>query len=123
MTVVKRRLERSNIVKTVTRWGGIPLLLLPLAVVQGANQTRIDKTFEATANPHIALSNFMGHVVVRGWDKPQVHAVYATGSPLATIDIDQLPNNGPAEKIHFTTHVCSAGLEHRNPKPRRPGGH
>lgn len=108
MTVVKRSSEQSNIMKNILRWGGVSLLLLPLAVVQGANQTRVEKTFETTGTPHIGLSNFMGHVVVKGWDKPQVHAVYATGSPQTTIDIDQLPSNGPAEKIHFTTHVSNS---------------
>jgi hypothetical protein len=108
MTVVMESWEGRKISKTILRWGAIPLLLLPLTFAQGASQTRTEKTFDTTATPHIGLSNFMGHVVVKGWDKPQVHAVYTTGSPQTTIDIDQLPTHGPAEKVHFTTHVSNA---------------
>lgn len=83
------------------------MLLLPMALAHAANIVRQDKTIDTTANPHIGLSNFMGHVMVKGWDKSQVHAVYSTNSPQTTIDLDQLPSSGTAEKIHFTTHVSN----------------
>jgi hypothetical protein len=101
-------MEHKVVMKTILRWGSLSLLVLPLAIVQAANLARQEKTFDTTSNPHIGLSNFMGHVVVKGWDKPQVHAVYGTGSPQTIIDIDQLPAKGPAEKIHFTTRVSSS---------------
>ena len=107
-SVPKRSMENNPVMKTILRWGGISLLALPLAVTQAANMARQEKTFDTTSDPHINLSNFMGHVVVKGWDRPQVHAVYGTGSPQTLIDIDQLPEKGPAEKIHFTTRVSSS---------------
>jgi putative adhesin len=93
------------VMKTILRWGSIFLLALPLAVMQAANMARQEKTFDTTSDPHISLSNFMGHVVVKGWDRPQVHAIYSTSSPQTVIDMDQLPENGPAEKVHFTTRI------------------
>jgi DUF4097 and DUF4098 domain-containing protein YvlB len=44
-------------------------------------------------------------VVVRGWDKSQVHAQYNVLSPRVEVDTEALPPDGPADKIHFTTHV------------------
>ncbi len=105
--MAKGRMKNKRIQKTILRWGSLSLLLLPLAVHAG-NQARQEKTFETTSSPHIGLSNFMGHVIVKGWDKPQVHAVYATGSPQTAVDIDQLPARGPAEKIHFTTRISKS---------------
>lgn len=102
------------VMKTILRWGSLSLLVLPLTIVQAANLTHQEKTFDTTSAPHISLSNFMGHVVVKGWDRPQVHSVYETGSPQTLIDIDQLPSRGPAEKIHFTTRVSSSQTSGEN---------
>ena len=112
--VANRRMEPKVVMKTILRWGSLSLLVLPLAIVQAANIAHQEKTFDTTSAPHIGLSNFMGHVVVKGWDRPQVHAVYETGSPQTIIDIDQLPSRGPAEKIHFTTRVSSSQTSGEN---------
>lgn len=106
--VAKRRRGTKLFMKTILQWGSLSVLVLPLTIVQAGNLAHQEKTFDTTSAPHIGLSNFMGHVVVKGWDKPQVHAVYETGSPQTVIDIDQLPSRGPAEKIHFTTRVSSS---------------
>src|SRR5579859_7629086 len=100
VTAVARRCMGNKVVmKTILRWGSLSLLVLPLAIVQVANLTHQEKTFDTTSAPHIGLSNFMGHVVVKGWDRPQVHAVYETGSPQTLIDIDQLPSGGRRKKF------------------------
>lgn len=83
------------------------MLLLPMAFAHAAGIVRQEKSVDTTANPHISISNFIGRVVVKGWDKSQVHAVYSTSSSQTTIDFDQLPASGTAEKIHFTTHVSN----------------
>lgn len=108
--------EAMHSARAILRWGGLSLLLVPLALAHAANMARQEKTVETTATPHIGISNFMGHVVVKGWDKSQVHAVYSTNSPQTTIDLDQLPASGTAEKIHFTTHVSNptAGSDDKN---------
>jgi hypothetical protein len=99
--------EAMRAARTILRWGGVSVLLIPFTLAHAANAVRQEKTIDTSATPHIGLSNFMGHVIVKGWDKSQVHAVYSTNSPQTTIDLDQLPSSGVAEKIHFTTHVSN----------------
>lgn len=65
-----------------------------------------EKTFEADPNLLITLTNLSGQVVVRGWEKPQVHAVYEVMSPHVEVDTEVLPaGRAAADKIHFATHV------------------
>jgi DUF4097 and DUF4098 domain-containing protein YvlB len=97
----KRNSNKSNIL----RWGALGLLFFPLAVTQAADPSRQEKTFDTTANPQIGLSNLMGRVVVKAWDRQQVHVLYTINSPKMSVDIDQLPQQGAAEKIHFTTRM------------------
>jgi hypothetical protein len=75
-----------------------------------AGEGRIEKTFETTREPRISLNNVKGHVLVRGWDKAQVHVVYTVVSPRVEVDSDILPNTGPADKIHFDTHLLDPAL-------------
>lgn len=105
--VLRGRDEAIQTAEKFLQWGGLALLLFPVTLAHAANLVRQEKTLDTTANPHIGLSNFMGHVVVKGWDKSEVHAVFSTNSPQTTIDLDQLPSSGTAEKIHFTTHVAN----------------
>ncbi len=81
------------------------LLCLPLGVLTTAGPARVEKTFDTTPHPRISVTNLMGPVVIRGWERAQVHAVCTTSSPHVEVDIEPLPGNGPAEKIHFDTHV------------------
>jgi DUF4097 and DUF4098 domain-containing protein YvlB len=46
-----------------------------------------------------------GQILVRGWDKAVVHVVYAVMSPRVEVDTEIIPPNGPADKIHFATHL------------------
>jgi len=64
---------------------------------------RVEKTFDTTPNPRISVSNLGGKVVVKGWDKGQVHAVYTTSSPRIQVETEVMPATGQAEKIHFST--------------------
>ncbi len=99
--------ERTAHLRTWTRkCYSLALLLLPAAVLMGAgNEGRTEKSFETNRNPHISISNMTGQIVIRGWDKAQVHAVYITHSPRVEVDAESLPPAGPAERLHFTTHV------------------
>ena len=47
---------------------------------------------------------------MRGWDKAQVHVVYTVASPRMEVDSEILPNTGPAEKVHFDTHLLDPTL-------------
>jgi hypothetical protein len=88
-------------------WGkwSLVLLLMATSVLLAAGASHLEKTFETSRNPRISLVNLTGNVVVRGWDKPQVHGEYNVFSPRVEVDAEALPPNGPADKIHFTTHV------------------
>ena len=55
------------------------------------------------------MSNLKGHVLVRGWDKAQIHLVYSVASPRVEVDSEILPNTGPAEKLHIDTHLLDPG--------------
>ena len=48
-------------------------VLLPAALMWAAGEGRWEKTFDTTREPRITLNNLKGHVLVRGWDKAQVH--------------------------------------------------
>ncbi|HLY61487.1 MAG TPA: hypothetical protein VKV95_12135 [Terriglobia bacterium] len=61
-----------------------------------------DKTFDTTDSPHIRIVNEIGNVVVKGWDRPQVHVVCTGSTPLLQLDAHQLPLSGRAEKVHLT---------------------
>ena len=86
------------------------MILLPAGMVlAGDSGSRIEKSFRTTPNPRISISNAPGgKVIVRGWDRSEVRAVYSTSSSKAEIDVNQMPATGEAEKLHFTTHVIDA---------------
>jgi hypothetical protein len=70
-----------------------------------ADNKRIEKSFEATPNPRVTLTNITGQVLVRGWDKAQVHVVYSVVSPRVEVDIEVMPPSQPVDKIHLATHL------------------
>jgi len=78
--------------------------------VWGAGDGGTEKTFDTTREPRISLHNLKGSVLVRGWDKAQVHVVYTVASTRVEVDSDILPNTGPAEKLHFDTHLLDSTL-------------
>jgi DUF4097 and DUF4098 domain-containing protein YvlB len=90
------------------------VLLLPLGFAGASGPLRFDKTLETTASPRISVSNLKGHVVVKSWDKPAVHVTSSGTSPQIEVDIEQYPSAGPAEKIHFTTHVLNNQLSDKS---------
>ena len=85
---------------------GLVLYLLVLSgALLAADSKRSEKTFEATPNPRITLTNMTGQILVRGWDKTQVHVVYSVVSPHVEVDTEVIPPNQPADKIHLATHL------------------
>jgi len=97
---------------TTTKRGMAPCgvgLVLYVTMLSGAllaaDNKRSEKTFEAAPNPRITLSNMIGQVLVRGWDKSQVHIVYSVVSPHVEVDTEVIPPTQPADKIHLATHL------------------
>ncbi len=80
------------------------LLVLSGSLV-AADGNRSEKFFEATANPRITVTNLAGQILVRGWDKTQVHVIYTVMSPYVEMDSEAIPPSGPADRIHFATHI------------------
>jgi|SRR5271157_469019 len=105
-------MNRANVSLKSVRQILLPLMaiLLPAALIGAAGEGQIEKTFDTTREPRISLNNVKGHVLVRGWGKAQVHLVYTVASPRLEVDSEILPNTGPAEKIHFETHLLDANL-------------
>lgn len=97
--------KRTGHTKEIWRAGA--LILFSSALLLGAG--REEKTFDTTPNPRISLSNVRGQVVVKGWDKSEVHAVWTNSSPHAVeVDLESIPAEGPAEKLHLFTHVLNS---------------
>lgn len=85
------------------------LLVAPLAL-WAASPGRIEKTVETTSDPEVSLTNSRGQVVVRGWDKSQVHAICNTASPRVEIDAVPMPKTGKAERLQLTTHALDPAV-------------
>jgi DUF4097 and DUF4098 domain-containing protein YvlB len=83
----------------------LALILVPATMLCAAGEGRQEKTLDTTREPRISLTNLKGVVLVRGWDKAQVHVVSTVASPRVEVDAECLPDTGPADKVHFTTHV------------------
>jgi len=81
------------------------LMLLSAAVIWAADEGRLEKTFDTTREPRVSLNSLKGIVIVRGWDRAQVHVVYVVASPRVEVDSEILP-----DKVHFDTHLLDAAL-------------
>lgn len=88
------------------------LVCLALLVPAGAwcAGQQHEATFYTTRSPRISLTNVNGTVIIRGWDRPQVYAVYLLGSPRIEIDAEQVPSQGEADKIQLATHILDRTL-------------
>jgi len=85
-------------------------ILLSAATMWAAGDGRIEKTFDSTREPRISLNNLKGHVLVRGWDKAEIHLVYTVASPRVEVDNEIFPSTGPADKIRLETHLLDSTL-------------
>lgn len=76
-----------------------------------AGPVRQEAVFYTVSLPRISVTNLDGTVVVRSWDKPQIHAVYMIASPHIEIDTEQMPAKGDAEKVSLATHLLDRSLQ------------
>jgi Toastrack DUF4097 len=105
--------ERAEIFNA-NRFRGIrPACLLSLAFVVpvglalAVNPPHVEKTltFSTNLNPRISLVNLEGRVLVRAWEKPEVHALCSTSSPRVTFESDPSPASGSTDRVRLATHV------------------
>jgi DUF4097 and DUF4098 domain-containing protein YvlB len=82
----------------------LALGLVLVTTLSAAGEMRQEKTFDSTREPRISLVNIKGQILIRGWDKAQVHVVYTVPSPRAEVDTVIFPETGPADKVHFSIH-------------------
>ncbi|MGH9345107.1 MAG: DUF4097 family beta strand repeat-containing protein [Terriglobia bacterium] len=87
------------------------LMLIGSAGAWSAGPPQQENTFYTTRTPRISLTNVNGTVIIRGWDRPQVYAVYLLGSPRIEIDTEQVPSQGEADKIQLATHILDRTLQ------------
>lgn len=97
------RLKNSRINNGAKAVGVLLLIPAGLLMAQGSGQS--EKTISTTATPRVSISNLAGKVTVRGWDRLQVHVAYTIASPKIAVDTEQVPTQGPADKLHFTSYL------------------
>jgi Toastrack DUF4097 len=85
-------------------WASV-LFLLSLGLNAVASPAHLDKAFQTTPNPEVALTNLRGKLVVHGWDKESVQAQCTTLSPRVEVDAETLPHSGPAERVQLSAHL------------------
>lgn len=89
----------------------IALMLVGPGAMWSAGPPQHETTFYTTRSPRVSLTNVNGTVIIRGWDRPQVYAVYVLGSPRIEIDTEQVPSQGEADKIQMATHILDRALQ------------
>lgn len=96
-------LHRMPDVRTIS----LPCLLLVItpAILLAVGPARLEKTFDTKPDPQISLTNLRGHIVIRGWERSQVHALCLTASPRVEVEGSAMPATGPAERVVFSTRV------------------
>jgi DUF4097 and DUF4098 domain-containing protein YvlB len=113
LNVIKQLLQREAprpARPRVLSLAALLLLSLPFTGVAQQGGTRLEKTIDATLAPRISLTNLNGHVVVKGWDRLQIHLVSSTTSPRVEVEVETMPSAGPAEKLRLDTHPRENGL-------------
>lgn len=83
-------------------------LLLTSCLWAAEEPGRVEKTLDTTPNPRVSLTNLRGNVLVKGWDKTQVHALCTKASSKVEVDIEPTPPQGQAERVRFLTHALDA---------------
>jgi len=84
--------------------GVIWCLMVLSGTLLAAEGNRTEKTFDAGPNPRITVTNARGQILVRGWDKSQVHIVYTVISPYVDVDTEAIPSPESPDKLHFASH-------------------
>jgi DUF4097 and DUF4098 domain-containing protein YvlB len=91
------------------------LLLIPAGLLMAQSPGQSEKNITTTATPRVSISNLAGKVEVRGWNRLQVHVAYTIVSPKVAVDTEQVPVQGPAHKVHFTSYLIDRSEVVPNP--------
>jgi DUF4097 and DUF4098 domain-containing protein YvlB len=107
------RREKGRVNQGVRTFGA--LMLIPAGLLLAAGPGQTEKNIVTSASPRVSISNLAGKVIVKGWDRLQVHAVYTVVSPKVTVDTEQTPAHGSADKVHFTTYLVDRSGVQQSP--------
>lgn len=86
------------------------LVIAPLAL-WAASPEKIEKTIETNGEPEVHVTSMRGQVVVRGWDKSNVHALCIISSPRVEVDAEGMPKTGKAGRVEITTHAVDRATQ------------
>ncbi len=103
--MIQRRLKNK------ANWLTILAMLVPTGVWAAGGPKKQSDLFYTSRNPHISLTNLDGTVIIDGWEKPQVHAIYVIAAPQIEIDKATFPPSGQADKIELATHLLNERLQ------------
>jgi len=107
------RLKRVRMKSGVKAVGA--LLLIPAGLLMAQSTAQTEKNIVTTATPRVSISNLAGKVMVRGWNRLQVHVAYTIVSPKVAVDTEQVPSKGPAQKVHLTSYLTDRSEAVPNP--------
>ena len=106
--------QKSGRLNSGVRAVGV-LLLIPAGLLMAAGPGQTEKSIATTSSPRVSISNLAGKVLVKSWDRLQVHVTYSIVSPQVAVDTEQIPAQGPADKVRFTTYVIGHSGAGPNP--------
>ncbi len=86
------------------------MLLTPAGVLAGGPQQQSD-IFYTSRTPHISVTNLRGTVIIQGWERPQIHAIYVLASPRIEVDKEKMPPRGQADRVGLETHLLDSRLQ------------
>ena len=105
---VRERMRKPSLEAPIALLLTSCFLLLASCLWAAEEPGRVEKTLDTTASPRVSVSNVRGNVVVKGWDKSQVHALFTTTSSKIGVDIEPAPPKGQAERVRFQTETRNA---------------
>ena len=96
--------DRHKQVKSI--WGGLAMLLFSWARLAASTPQCVEQTIAVDKNARIVIRNTAGQVVVKSWERQQVHVIWAPSTGIH-FDIEQLPASGAADRVRLSTEVGS----------------
>jgi DUF4097 and DUF4098 domain-containing protein YvlB len=107
---VRERMQKPNPETPIALLLTSCFLLLASCLWAAEEPGRVEKTLDTTPNPRVSVSNVRGNVVVKGWDKSQVHALFTATSSKVGVDIEPTPPKGQADRVRFQTETPNASM-------------
>ena len=79
------------------------MLLFAWAGSVAAGPLRLEKCLASTDAPQIRIRQGNGTIVIKGWEKPEIHFIWTSSTASSQLALDQFPYDGPVERVRFLT--------------------